>query len=65
MRNKCEAESLNVLELELVKGLQHMIGETEPVSILKHAFSLVKNYLTFGICGPDPTAPGSGDSCLS
>ena len=50
MRNKCEAESLNVLELELVKGLQHMIGETEePVSILKHAFSLVKDYLTFEV----------------
>ena len=50
LKGRCEAERLNVLELELVKGLQHMIGETEePVSILKHAFSLVKNYLPFEV----------------
>ncbi len=50
MKTRCEAERLNVLELELVKGLQHMIGETEePVSILKHSFSLIKNYLPFAV----------------
>ncbi len=48
MKDRCEADRLNLLELELVKGLQHMIGETEePASIFKHAFSLIKNYLAF------------------
>ena len=50
MKSRCEADRLNLLELELVKGLQHMIGETEePVSIFKHSFSLIKNYLTFDV----------------
>ncbi len=50
MRNRCEADRLNLLELELVKGLQHMIGETEePTSIFKHSFSLIKNYLPFDV----------------
>jgi diguanylate cyclase (GGDEF)-like protein len=45
-----EAEKLNLLELELIKGLQHMIGETEePVAIFKHAFTLIKNYLVFDV----------------
>jgi diguanylate cyclase (GGDEF)-like protein len=48
MKNRCETDRLNLLELELVKGLQHMIGETEePSSIFKHSFSLIKNYLAF------------------
>ncbi len=48
MKDRCEADKLNLLELELVKGLQHMIGETEePASIFKHSFSLIKNYLAF------------------
>ncbi len=48
MESRREADKLNLLELELVKGLQHMIGETEePASIFKHAFSLIKNYLSF------------------
>jgi diguanylate cyclase (GGDEF)-like protein len=48
MRERCEADRLNLVELELVKGLQHMIGETEePVSIFKHSFSLIKHYLAF------------------
>ena len=48
MKDRCEADTLNLLELELVKGLQHMIGETEePASIFKHSFSLIKNYLAF------------------
>ena len=48
MKERCEADRLNLLELELVKGLQHMIGETEePASIFKHSFSLIKNYLPF------------------
>ena len=50
MKSKLEADRLNLLELELVKGLQRMIGETdEPVSILKHAFSLMKGYLVFDV----------------
>jgi diguanylate cyclase (GGDEF)-like protein len=50
MSARCESDKLNLLELELVKGLQHMIGETEePVSILKHGFSLIKNYLAFDV----------------
>jgi diguanylate cyclase (GGDEF)-like protein len=48
MKDRCEADRLNLLELDLVKGLQHMIGETEePASIFKHSFSLIKNYLAF------------------
>ncbi len=50
MKSKLEADRLGLLELELVKGLQRMIGETdEPVSILKHAFSLMKGYLVFDV----------------
>ncbi len=50
MRRRCEADRVNLLELELVKGLQHMIGETEePTSIFKHSFSLIKNYLPFDV----------------
>lgn len=50
MKSKLEEEKINLLELELVKGLQRMIGETdEPVSILKHAFSLMKGYLVFDV----------------
>jgi diguanylate cyclase (GGDEF)-like protein len=48
MKDRREADRLNLLELELVKGLQHMIGETEePASIFKHSFSLIKSYLPF------------------
>lgn len=48
MEGKCDADKLNLLELDLVKGLQHMIGETEePSSIFKHSFSLIRNYLSF------------------
>jgi diguanylate cyclase (GGDEF)-like protein len=50
MVRKREADRLGLLELELVKGLQHMIGETEePAAIFKHAFSLIKNYLPFEV----------------
>jgi len=50
MKRKLEEDRINLLELELVKGLQRMIGETdEPVSILKHAFSLMKGYLAFDV----------------
>jgi diguanylate cyclase (GGDEF)-like protein len=50
MKDRCEADRLNLLELELVKGLQHMIGETEePASIFKHSFSLIKSYLPFEV----------------
>ncbi len=50
MSARCESDRLNLLELELVKGLSHMIGETEePVSVLKHGFSLIRNYLSFDV----------------
>jgi diguanylate cyclase (GGDEF)-like protein len=50
MKARCESDRLNLLELELVKGLQHMIGETaEPAAILKHGFALIKNYLVFDV----------------
>ena len=50
MKRRLEEDRINLLELELVKGLQRMIGETdEPVSILKHAFSLMKGYLAFDV----------------
>lgn len=50
MKAMCESDRLSLLELELVKGLQHMIGETEePASILKHGFAVIKNYLVFDV----------------
>jgi diguanylate cyclase (GGDEF)-like protein len=50
LRARCESDRVNLLELELVKGFQHMIGEIEePASIVKHGFSLIKNYLAFDV----------------
>jgi len=61
MESRCEADRLNLLELDLVKGLQHMIGETEePSSIFKHSFSLIKNYLSFEAFAA--LVPRQGDS---
>jgi len=41
-------EKMNILELDFLKNLQHMIGETEdPGTVLKNAFTLLKNFLNF------------------
>jgi two-component system cell cycle response regulator len=41
-------EKMNILELDFLKNLQHMIGETEdPGTILENASMLLKNFLNF------------------
>jgi two-component system, cell cycle response regulator len=43
-----EHERLNLLELDFLKSLQLMIGETEdPAFVLKNSFSLLKNFINF------------------
>ena len=50
MEKRFEHDKLNLLELEFVKSLQHMIGETEEsVTVLKNSFMLIKNFLTFDV----------------
>jgi diguanylate cyclase (GGDEF)-like protein len=45
-----EIEKLNLMELEFLKTLQHMIGEAEkPASILKNFFGLLKTFIPFDI----------------
>ena len=45
-----EIEKLNLIELEFLKTLQHMIGEAEkPASVLKHFFGLLKTFIPFDI----------------
>ena len=45
-----EIEKLNLIELEFLKTLQHMIGEAEkPASILKNFFGLLKTFIPFDI----------------
>ncbi len=47
-----EHERLNLLELDFLKKLQLMIGETEdPTFVIKNSFALLKNFLNFsGFC---------------
>ncbi|MHB8108450.1 MAG: diguanylate cyclase [Syntrophorhabdaceae bacterium] len=41
-------EKINILELEFLKNLQRLIGETEdPVFVLKNAYTLLKEFLDF------------------
>jgi len=41
-------EKMNILELDFLKNLQHMIGETEdPGTVLKNVSTLLKNFLDF------------------
>jgi len=48
MEKRFEHDKLNLLELEFVKSLQHMIGETEEsVTVFKNSFTLIKNFLNF------------------
>jgi diguanylate cyclase (GGDEF)-like protein len=43
-----EHERLNLLELDFLKKLQLMIGETEdPAFVMKNSFALLKNFLNF------------------
>ena len=43
-----EHERLNLLELDFLKKLQLMIGETEdPAFVIKNSFALLKNFLNF------------------
>lgn len=43
-----EHERLNLLELDFLKRLQLMIGETEdPAFVIKNSFALLKNFLNF------------------
>lgn len=45
-------EKMNALELDFLKNLQHMIGETEdPLFVLKNANTLLKNFLDFDFFG--------------
>jgi diguanylate cyclase (GGDEF)-like protein len=50
MEKRYEYDKLNLLELEFVKSLQHMIGETEePVAVFKNSYTLMKNFLRFDV----------------
>ncbi|MCX5812150.1 MAG: diguanylate cyclase [Proteobacteria bacterium] len=45
-----ENEKLNLVELEFLKGLHHMIGETEdPIFVMKNFFALIKTFISFDI----------------
>ena len=45
-------EKVNILELEFLKNLQRMIGETEdPVFVLKNAYTLLRSFLHFEFFG--------------
>jgi diguanylate cyclase (GGDEF)-like protein len=45
-------EKINILELEFLKNLQHMIGETEdPVFVLRNAYTLLGSFIEFEFFG--------------
>lgn len=45
-------EKINILELEFLKNLQRMIGETEdPVFVLRNAYTLLRSFLDFQYFG--------------
>ncbi len=45
-------EKINILELEFLKNLQHMIGETEdPAFVLKNAYTLLGSFIQFEFFG--------------
>jgi len=45
-------EKINILELEFLKNLQHMIGETEdPAFVLRNAYTLLGSFLGFEFFG--------------
>ena len=48
IKTRHEHERLNLLELDFLKKLQLMIGETEdPGFVIKNSFALLKNFFTF------------------
>ncbi|OPY80390.1 MAG: Diguanylate cyclase DosC [Syntrophorhabdus sp. PtaU1.Bin153] len=50
IRKRHEHERLNLLELDFLKKLQLMIGETEDSSfVIKNSFALLKNFLDFEV----------------
>lgn len=50
IRKRHEHERLNLLELDFLKKLQLMIGETEDSSfVIKNSFALLKNFLDFQV----------------
>jgi diguanylate cyclase (GGDEF)-like protein len=45
-------EKINIIEIDFLKSLQHMIGEAEdPAFVLKNAYALLKNFLNFEYFG--------------
>lgn len=52
VEEKQRLERINILEIDFLKSLQHMIGETEePAFVLKNAYALLKNFLDFEYFG--------------
>jgi diguanylate cyclase (GGDEF)-like protein len=50
IEKRYEAEKLNLVELDFLKSLQHMIGETEDTAfVLRNFFTLLKTFLSFDI----------------
>ncbi len=48
VEKRYKREKMNLLELDFLKNLQHMIGEAEdPAIVLKNAYTLLKNFLNF------------------
>ncbi|OPY72433.1 MAG: Diguanylate cyclase DosC [Syntrophorhabdus sp. PtaU1.Bin058] len=52
VEEKQRLEKINILEIDFLKSLQHMIGEAEePGFVLKNAYALLKNFLDFEYFG--------------
>jgi diguanylate cyclase (GGDEF)-like protein len=50
IEKRYELDKLNLVELDFLKGLQHMIGETEDnASVLRNFFMLLKTFISFDI----------------
>lgn len=48
VEERYKREKMNLLELDFLRNLQHMIGETEdPAVVLKNAYTLLKSFLNF------------------
>ncbi|MCX5804561.1 MAG: diguanylate cyclase [Proteobacteria bacterium] len=45
-----ETEKLNLIELDFLKNLHHMIGETEdPVFVMENFYTLIKTFISFDV----------------
>ncbi len=52
VEERYKRERMNIIELDFLKNLQHMIGETEdPGNVLRNASILLKNFLYFDYFG--------------